>query len=146
MPFWMIPTAIAAGSALYQGISSSNTNKANARRSAAAGAYNFEALTKAGDTNAALELATSGLNASLLEGETSIKLIANRAIRQYNAGLSLMIGEYNGRLNEREASLLWEEADLELFQMDQEKMRRQGAIVASFASSGIHESMPWAMT
>ena len=132
----MWPAIIMAVSAVYGGVSASNTAKANARsaeraafdnarNNVHAGLINSNAITNAMLASNAVNAATSIFGAE-----------QNWNVAQYNADLKMLVGDYNADLLDSEAFSILEGAKVDVKNIEDAAKRSKGAILASYGASG----------
>lgn len=131
MGYWLLA---AAAVSLLSSYSSDQKNAASTLRQAKA---NSDALLKTGKYNAASIMALGQLNMAMNLGMGNIETSIIRKKAEYNAGLRSMIGDYNATLLEDEARLVWEKADLDVEQLEEQYSVAEGKMQVGFGASGV---------
>lgn len=155
----MWPLVLAAGASIAGGFISANTTRKNgqiaqqtANRNALmqqqAGAQNAKMIRALGSANAGLVMSGGKYNAALamMGGEYNAALammeadVNNQFIRSvanYNSLMQTAIASHNASLLEAEVDNVWEAADLDLTQLEQQRARTAGTAEAYFSASGV---------
>lgn len=130
------------GGAIGGGYDQLQTGYSNANAVYANGMHNYNSSLAAGQYNAEVLRATGNLNArlSLLGGEAVAS--ASEGLAEYNAELRRMIGDYNASLLEQDAELIWDAADLDIYQYDRQQRSVRGTTRAAYGASGVRLDEP----
>lgn len=129
--------AVTVASAIYQGMSSASAAKAQARQAADWAAYNAAMARSVGERNAKASIAFATFNAGLQRMGATAEAAALQARAKYNAGIRLQIAEYNAKQIEQEVPLIWDQAELDTFNLGQQIDAISGANRAAYGASGV---------
>lgn len=99
--------------------------------------YNADMVLKAGQANAAMIAGLAGANAAMTMAAAKFNVGIQSQVDQYNAQLRSFLGDYNASLLENEAALVWEAAELDLLQMEQQFQRDLGTMRVGYGKSGV---------
>jgi hypothetical protein len=129
--------AVAVGSAIYGAVSSSQANKRNARLSSEWAQYNAAVAQGVGRANAQAANDFAAINASMVMMGAQAEAAIAAKTAEYNAGIRLQVAEYNARMIEKEIPLIWDQANLDIFNLGQEMDQLVGANRAMYGASGV---------
>lgn len=132
----MWPYIIMAAASVASGVVASNTQKANARSNSIATHYNARMQLEAGIANANAITAATRANNMVTGALAQIGADDTWDIAEFNADLRMLVGDYNAQLQEREAFDIWEAAEIDITQVDNQGKRLAGNILASYGASG----------
>ena len=129
--------AITVASAIYGAVSTSQANKRNAQLTNEWAQYNAAVAQGVGRANAQSARDFAVLNASMatLGAQTEAAIAVKAA--EYNAGIRLQVAEYNARMIEKEIPLIWDQANLDIFNLGQEMDQLIGSNRAMYGASGV---------
>jgi len=140
--FWMggpsgAATGFSIGSSIGGGIDARNIAYNNASNVYAMGQYNAAHTIAIGNYNASVIGATAVVNASLTAAGAVLGAQATTMVSMYNANLKLMMSNYNASLLEDEAELVWQAAELDVFQHRKAMEVVEGSARAAYGASGV---------
>jgi len=99
--------------------------------------YNADMVLQAGQANAAMIAGLAGANAALTMAAAKFNIGISSQVDQYNAKLRSFLGDFNASLLENEAQLVWEAAELDVMQMENQFARDLGTMRANYGKSGV---------
>lgn len=137
MPIPLVVYAgVAAASAIYGGISASNTSKANAAAAQAAALQNSINVQQTGMMNSALAGMAGQINAQNQYQSAYLNAQSSLLVNAYNEALTRSVVDYNVSLLEAELPALLRQWELSDTQLQQQRARSTGSILATQSSSG----------
>lgn len=128
MAWWFIAASLA--SSLLSNNSSGDTDRSYAN-------YNAGKTLEAGGANAYSTRAVAGLNSqmSLLAGQTEANSLILMA--DYNSAVKSLLGDKNAQILENEANIVWQQAGLDVKQLEDTFSRQKGEMQVGYAASGV---------
>lgn len=115
----------------------SGDNGKNAKTDLRYSQYNADMVLQAGQANAAMIAGLAGANAAMTMAAAKFNIEIGSQVDQYNAQLRSFLGDFNASLLENEAQLVWESAELDLLQMEQQFARDLGTMRVNYGKSGV---------
>lgn len=132
MSFGVALAAISIGSSLYSAYQSNEANEATSSWET----YNAGMSYLTAQSNIASQNALAAYNAqAVIDAADQDVYLAREAIK-YNVDVIRATTEYNDQLYEEELLTMWEEAELDLFLLAQQRSAERGGIIATQAASG----------
>ncbi len=128
--------AIAAGSAIYSGISASNTSRQNAQGAQAAALANANSVRSQAEINNQANSMIALFNAQSSISAASTSTQASQLVTDYNSLLMETTNLYNQELLQDELAQIYENEGLDLEYLAQRRSAEHGRVVADQASSG----------
>jgi len=126
----------AAASAVYSGVSASNTSKANAAAAQNAANANANSVRNSARISNQANSMIAMFNASSSLASAKVNTQANQDLANYNSLLITSTNAYNQELLSQELSQIWENEGLDKVYLEQRRSEDTGKVVASQASSG----------
>lgn len=136
MAAWWVSAAVEAAPYVYSAFSSSSSRSNQAGLDADYAMSNSLVTRQAGAANANSIMAVAGVNAKLALASAQSNNLKLKAVTEYNSEKSILLGEYNAQLQEQEALLVLEKANLDLVQLRKQQERQIGNIAVAHGASG----------
>jgi hypothetical protein len=129
--------ALTIGAMIYQAGTSYAANKKNARLSSEWAQYNAAVAQGVGRANAQAANDFAAINAAMVMMGAQTEAAVMTKMAEYNAGIRLQVAEYNARMIEKEIPLIWDQANLDIFNLGQEMDQIVGSNRAMYGASGV---------
>ena len=134
LPGW--GTAIGAVGGGVLGLVSGGNTDASQENSQAWAGYSNAVQHETGLANLEMQSMISMANGSMALASAAARADSTRAVAGRNAELIRLSTDYNASLLDEEEKLLWESAGLDIEQLEMQRARERGNIVAAQAASG----------
>lgn len=134
LPGW--GTAIGAVVGGISGFISGSSSDSQQATSSAWANYNNQMQYNTNMYNIESSLGLAKFNAAATMMAANAQAAASQAAAEYNAGMIFATTSYNALLEEQELSRVWEDAELDLLQLEQQRARERGGIIGQQAASG----------
>ncbi len=128
--------AVAAASAVYSGVSASNTSAANAKAAQSAAASNANSVINQSNTNNQANSMIAMFNAQSQINAAEVQTGAVQQIADYNSLLLQSTNMYNQELLADELNQIYENEGLDKVYLEQRRSTASGEVIAKQASSG----------
>jgi len=132
-----VTAIIAVGTALYSAFSSYSANRRNAKLADEWAQYNAAIAAGVGRANAQAASNFANVNAAMVMMGAQAEAAMASQMAAYNAGIRLQVAEYNARMIENEIPVLWDQANLDIFNLGQEMDQLVGSNRAMYGASGV---------
>lgn len=137
MPWGLVALAAAdVGMQLASGIFGASQQRAAGRAHQAWAEYNANMALRTAENNAATRNQIALFNAKAALASGDIQAQVSSGVAAYNAGMIQAVTRYNDLLLQEDLSLMWEQNDLDLKLLEQQRARERGALVANQGASG----------
>ena len=136
MAWPLVFAAVSAATAIYSGISASNTSKSNAESAQNAASWNAWSVQNQATTNNQANSMVAMFNAKSSINAASLNAEATQQVADYNSLLLQSTNAYNQELLAGELDQIFENEGLSLEYLEQRRSTTGGEVIATQASSG----------
>lgn len=133
---WGMEAVLLAAPYVYSGVTGLISGSKQADNYSAYSIYNAQAISDAGDASVNSLLATGEIKSAMKLAAAKSNIKSRAAINKYNADQSFLIGQVNSGLLEQEARLVWEQAGLDIQQLDKSFASTIGRMRVNHGASG----------
>lgn len=136
MAAWWVSSAIQAAPYVYGAVTDYSSSSRQSDLDSEYALSNSIAYNQAGEFNAKSIMALGAINSQAEFASMTSENLNVKALSKYNSEKSILLGEYNAQLEEQEALLVLEQANLDLVQLRRAQESQIGQIKTSHGASG----------